>query len=420
MLVVILVALLAPWGSQAYTYPLVDLPGSTVTCPAPTPYLGPDGRPLDPMSLIVPSLSFLESSGLDRECLGSVMEGLSSCIGDIPIREGCCSAGCATALNTFLSVEGGECLPQVGAALCRNNEIANMLRPMHFNAYKRCVTGMLLSCADVYQGPPPPPTPSPSLSPSPSPGFIDRVQGFTDRVQGFIDRAQGFIDRAQALKLADQPLQPVGRGAHQGQVISIHEVGDRDRMVRTMLLVLVAALLAPWGSQAYPLVDDGTVTCPAPTPYLGPDGRPLDPMSLIEPSLSFLDSSGLDAQCLGAIVGGLPTCIQDIVIQDGCCSAGCATALNTFLSVEGGRCLPQLISALCGDNQIVKMLRPMQFNAFMRCVTGTLLSCADFYPGPPPPPPSPRRATISVSRRPCHCHVASSQATYVSRLTLIS
>ncbi|KAJ9508119.1 hypothetical protein QJQ45_021456, partial [Haematococcus lacustris] len=28
------------------------------------------------------------------------------------------------------------------------------------------------------------------------------------------------------LKLADQPLQPVGRGAHQGQVISIHEVGD--------------------------------------------------------------------------------------------------------------------------------------------------------------------------------------------------
>ncbi|KAL6764003.1 hypothetical protein V8C86DRAFT_2480461 [Haematococcus lacustris] len=169
MLVVILVALLAPWGSQAYTYPLVDLPGSTVTCPAPTPYLGPDGRPLDPMSLVVPSLSFLESSGLDRECLGSVMEGLSSCIGDIPIREGCCSAGCATALNTFLSVEGGKCLPQVGAALCRNNEIANMLRPMHFNAYKRCVTGMLLSCADVYQGPPPPPTPSPSLSPSPSP-----------------------------------------------------------------------------------------------------------------------------------------------------------------------------------------------------------------------------------------------------------
>ncbi|KAL6764004.1 hypothetical protein V8C86DRAFT_19348 [Haematococcus lacustris] len=164
-------------------------------------------------------------------------------------------------------------------------------------------------------------------------------------------------------------------------------------MVRTMLLVLVAALLGPWGSQAYPLVDDGTVTCPAPTPYLGPDGRPLDPMSLIEPSLSFLDSSGLDAQCLGAIVGGLPTCIQDIVIQDGCCSAGCATALNTFLSVEGGRCLPQLISALCGDNQIVKMLRPMQFNAFMRCVTGTLLSCADFYPGPPPPPPSPEETS---------------------------
>ncbi|KAJ9532062.1 hypothetical protein QJQ45_003782 [Haematococcus lacustris] len=29
-----------------------------------------------------------------------------------------------------------------------------------------------------------------------------------------------------ALKLADQPLQPVGRGAHQGQVINIHEVGD--------------------------------------------------------------------------------------------------------------------------------------------------------------------------------------------------
>ncbi|GFH22508.1 hypothetical protein HaLaN_19982, partial [Haematococcus lacustris] len=29
------------------------------------------------------------------------------------------------------------------------------------------------------------------------------------------------------LTLADQPLQPVGRGAHQGQVISIHEVGDR-------------------------------------------------------------------------------------------------------------------------------------------------------------------------------------------------
>ncbi|GFH13764.1 hypothetical protein HaLaN_09709 [Haematococcus lacustris] len=55
---------------------------------------------------------------------------LSSCIGDIPIREGCCSAGCATALNAFLSVEGGKCLPQVGAALCRDNEIANMLRPM--------------------------------------------------------------------------------------------------------------------------------------------------------------------------------------------------------------------------------------------------------------------------------------------------
>ncbi|KAJ9505396.1 hypothetical protein QJQ45_009570 [Haematococcus lacustris] len=108
---------------------------------------------------------------------------------------------------------------------------------------------------------------------------------------------------------------------------------------------------AYWGSQAYPLVDDGTVTCPAPTPYPGPDGNPLDPMSLIEPSLSFLDSSGLDAQCLGAIVGGLPICIQDIVIQDGCCSAGCAMALNTFLSVE------------------------------------------DFYPGPPPPPPSPEETS---------------------------
>ncbi|GFH08160.1 hypothetical protein HaLaN_03078, partial [Haematococcus lacustris] len=51
---------------------------------------------------------------------------------------------------------GGKCLPQVGAALCRDNEIANMLRPMHFNAYKRCVTGTLLSCADVYPGLPPP------------------------------------------------------------------------------------------------------------------------------------------------------------------------------------------------------------------------------------------------------------------------
>ncbi|KAJ9532972.1 hypothetical protein QJQ45_018061 [Haematococcus lacustris] len=139
-----------------------------------------------------------------------------------------------------------------------------------------------------------------------------------------------------------------------------------------MLLVLIAALLAPWGSQAYPLVGDGTVACPAPTLYLGSDGGPLDPNSLIEPSLSFLASSGLDAQCLDAIVGGLPVCIQDIIIKDGCCSAGCATALNTFISLE-----------------IAKMLRPMHFNALMRCVTGTLLSCAEVYPGPPPPPPSP-------------------------------
>ncbi|KAL6754598.1 hypothetical protein V8C86DRAFT_2697496 [Haematococcus lacustris] len=160
-----------------------------------------------------------------------------------------------------------------------------------------------------------------------------------------------------------------------------------------MLLVLVAALLAPWGSQAYPLVGDGTVACPAPTLYLGSDGGPLDPNSLIEPSLNFLASSGLDAQCLDAIVGGLPVCIQDIIIKDGCCSAGCATALNTFISLEGGRCLPQLLSALCGDNQIAKMLRPMHFNALMRCVTGTLLSCAEVYPGPPPPPPSPEETS---------------------------